>query len=296
MNGADEIFTTGPETLIAKSAIVIAGAVSNYRKRVTEYSADSSAIPLRWITSGEIAYPTVLKGRPLESPVRFTRLEQVVFIPRAEPLSAWARAYGEFQPKDHAVIFLEGSRTPQILMVLPSGEGERDMISLAKDIVKIQVSETSAAQTAVLWRKCLSSAWSDEGRRAALRSLVAIPMDWNEFQPALDELMASPKTGNNLRSFVFGIVSYGVIHEKWADAGKPLDFLGRRLSAERNADLAVGYLQHVKLLLRFANDEDFRDVRKPLREQLLSCVKQQSSRPEPDVAEECRAILVRDAR
>jgi hypothetical protein len=283
---ADDIFTTGPETLVESAAAVIAGPVSDYEKRVQQSTADSSHMPLRWEIVGVVAQPEVIKGAAPKTPIRFTHQEQSVVLPTNAPAGGWESDYGEWQPQDRAVIFLDRSQPPGILRAVPSGKGERDFVSLVKEIAAIQVKPS--AQRPDEWRRYLSSAPSDGGRKAALRALIAIPANWAGLAPLLEQVMESHA---GLRTYTFGIVAYGLTRQKWADASKPLDFLCRRFSAETDPDLAIQYVQHFKLIARFANEEAFREARKPLRQQLRTCLQQQSARRDANVAEECRQIL-----
>jgi hypothetical protein len=83
---------------------------------------------------------------------------------------------------------------------------------------------------------------------------------------------------------------------KWSDPAVPADFLCRRLAAETNLEIAGSYLESFDQLLRYASDEDFREKRKELREQLRSCLKDQCLQAGADVAAACKAVLGRYPR
>jgi hypothetical protein len=50
---ADEIYRTGPETLIARSSSIVAGPVSQYSRKIeSESQGGAESIPLKWVISG----------------------------------------------------------------------------------------------------------------------------------------------------------------------------------------------------------------------------------------------------
>ncbi len=289
MGRADDIFTQGPETLIAQTAAIIAGPVSNFSKRVTERSPDTpSGVPLRWVITGDLINPQFLKGEPTRNAVHFTRSEQAMFVPRPDPLPVWEQNIGEWQEGDSAVVFLARSNPPEIIKVLPSGAGDRDLISLVKEIGSIQSSDKPAPEK---WQVYLLTANGDEKKKIALRSLVDGQISWDQLAPLLQKVMTTADT--NLRLFTFGLIGYQVTHDKWSGGRSVVDFLCRQLERETDADVTAQYLSHFELMLRFASDEDFRIQRKELRERLRSCLEARCGKLPGGAAGDCADILTR---
>jgi len=268
MNRLDEMFTTGPETLVALSRAIVAGPVSHYSKEVEEVSQGSAPIPVRWIISGQLEHPETLKGDVPEGLLRFSREEQSPFLPAPEPVPTWEAAYAQWQREDKAVVFL-GKKPGEILRVLPSGTGERNLISLVRLIVSIHKTARNEDEETAAWqRHLLSGAPSTaEGRRIALRSLLT--RHWSDVASTLREVMS--RKDAELRQYAYGIVAYGIVRDKWRDTAGPAEFLCTQLANETDAEVAGGYRQYIDLVLRFASDENFREQRMALRDQLQSC-------------------------
>src|SRR5437868_8956388 len=75
--GADAVYKSGLETLVSQSPTIVAGFVSNYSKRVLKESEPGpNAIPLKWVVTGTIDHPRVLKGSLTPISIAFTRTEQ----------------------------------------------------------------------------------------------------------------------------------------------------------------------------------------------------------------------------
>lgn len=270
MNRLDEMFATGPETLVAQSSAIVAGPVSDYSKEVKEQSQGSTPVPVRWVVSGQLEHPETLKGDVLRTSLRFSREERSPFLPTPEPVPAWEAEYAQWRPDDKAVAFL-GKKPGEILRVLPSGTGERDLISLVRLIVSIHARSESTQAAAWQGHLLNDAASRAESRRVALRSLMKLTRNWSDVASPLRGVMSGKDA--DLRRYAYGIVAYGIVHDKWSDAAKPAEFLCTQLAKETDAEIAESHRQYVALVLRFAADEDFRAQRKALREQLHGCLK-----------------------
>lgn len=272
MNRFDEMFTTGPETLVAQSRAIVAGPVSHYSKEVKEQSQGSAPIPTRWVITGELEHPETLRGDAPRNSLRFSRVEQSPFLPPSEPMPAWEAEYSQWQPDDKAVAFL-GEKPGEILLVLPSGTAERDLISLVRLVVSIYATDRSESAQAAAWQKYLlyGAASGAESRRIALRSMMKLTQYWSDVASTLRGVMSGKDA--DLRQYAYGIVAYGIVHDKWGDAAEPAEFLCTQLANEKDAEIAESHLQYVDLVLRFATDEDFYEQRKALRDRLRGCLK-----------------------
>lgn len=287
MHGADEIFTSGPENLVAQSKVIVTGPVVNFSKRVLQ-SDRASGTPLHWEISGEVRQSQVLKGDPPPLPIRFTRAEQALFLDQPET-SYWEGDYLEWQTADHALIFFTGAGTSKEMRVYPSGSGERDLASLVRRVAAIQ-SIGDAAKRFEAWRTALKSSSAAVEKQAVLRSLMSFRKPWNEILPVLRQEMASSAT--ETRGFVFGLVAYGIRHDYWPDANAPTEFICEHLERETNQNLTVRYLDTFGLLLNFAGQGD----RKALRERLDVCLREKCRAESKETAEACRDLRARYAR
>lgn len=276
MNRVDEMFTTGPETLVARSRAIVAGSVSSYSKEVKEQSQGAAPIPIRWVISGRLERPETLKGNPPGTSLQISREERSPFLPAPEPKPAWQAAYDPWQPDDKAVAFL-GNAPGEILLVLPSGTGERDLISLVRLIVKIPATASSERDQAAAWQSHLLSgeASSAESKRVALRSLMRLTRNWNDVASTWDAVMR--KADANLRRYAYGIVAYGIVHENWSDAIKPAEFLCTLLLKETDTEIAEDYLQYLDLVQRFAANEKSGGQRKALGDQIRGCLQKRGA-------------------
>jgi hypothetical protein len=271
MTRFDEMFTTGPETLVAQAHAIVTGPVSGYSKEVKEQSQGSAPIPVRWVISGQLEHPETLKGDAPKNSLRFSCEEQSPFLPPREPVPTWQGEYSQWRADDKAVAFL-GQKPGEILLVLPSGTGQRDLISLVRLIVSIHA-RSESAQVAAWQRHLLNGAASGaESKRIALRSLMKLTRNWSDVASTLQEVMSEKDA--DLRRYAYGIVAYEIVHDKWSDAAEPAQFLCMQLAKETNAEIVESHRQYIDLVLRFANEEDFRERRKALRDQLRSCLKE----------------------
>ncbi|MGC2236671.1 MAG: hypothetical protein WA584_10950 [Pyrinomonadaceae bacterium] len=291
-NRADQIFRTGPETLVAETQTIVSGTIVNYSKQILSQSQpDENGFPLKWTVKGEIGQLQILKGAFMSGSLKFTRAEQSVMLSKDEASLYWEDIYGELQPEGQAVLFIDGKNQKLILKIIPSGKDEQDFITLVKDIVRIQALK-QPDERIKQWLQYLDTASSDEGRKAALRSLVNAPVEWGKLAPELERLLSNSKNSSNIRVFGFGIAAFGVIEEKWSDNRPAVDFLCRIFLAENDARMTMQYMQHLKLILRYSDDESFRKVRQPIRRQILDCLRRREAtgRLEPQLEEQFKQV------
>ena len=285
MPRADEIYTSGPETLIAESSVIVAGPVLNLVKQITETHAPSGT-PLRWEIHGEIERPETLKGDRPPSAIRFTRVEQPVFLDQ-QPQPPWMSDYLLWQPGDEAVIFFQ----PAGLQVFPSGGGERDLVALVRLVVAIQAM-SKPEQRSAAWMAILNSDSSTaQAKEAAMRSLVAMRVPFDELLPTFQRVLASSE--RQVRGFAFGLVVFGITHQLWSEPARPAALLCRKLQAETDDNSVANYLASFSALLNFASEDDFVVARRPLREQLRRCVVEKCDHSAGETAQTCSQILGR---
>src|SRR5262249_40015362 len=125
----------------------------------------------------------------------------------------------------------------------------------------------------------VNNAPSEEGRKAALRSLIVIPVDWDKLEPAVDKLLRAPQLSSGMRAFAFGIVAFAVTQEKWKGQARDaaLDFLCRVFTAEKDVRLAMQFVYSLGLILVYCNDEDYRKVRQDVRQRVTACLRRRAS-------------------
>lgn len=276
---ADAIYRHGPETLAARAHAIYAGPIARYSKQVTEMSQPGpDGFPLKWVVSGRIEQPAVLKGAPPAGGMApFIRAEQSGMLPQPPLLAAWERELGDLQPGGEVLLFFQGDPAKPSLTVLPAQAGEAGLAARVREFVALQAQADPARRSAA-WLAYLQSTPHDEGRKAALRALLAAPTpDWTALQGALQAVLAAP-SGAALRPYATGIVAFGVMQEQWgthqADA---IDFLCRQFSAIQNADTALNQLLTLKLVLNHLSDEATAAVRRPLQQRVLQCLKQRAA-------------------
>lgn len=275
---ADDIYRTGPENLIAQSSTILAGPVSQYTQTVesrSEGGADS--IPLKWVVSGILEKPQVLKGLAPAQPLPFSRSEQSIIVPRDRSEAIWERTYGELSPDREVVIFLGDTSPESILKVLPSGAGEQNLIRLVKDIVQIQAIADQPEQLK-RWLSYLRNSTSDMGRTSALRSFIGQKGQWVQLAPILEPLLMNSQLSSEFHAFAFGIVAFNVTQEKWGNARDDvLRFLCRRFSEEHDPRLAIQYVYSLGLIFNYCDDENFRRQRRAMRQILERCLDERRS-------------------
>jgi hypothetical protein len=286
MPRVDDMYISGPETLIARSTTIVTGPVSGFSKRILETEPRSNT-PLRWEISGEVARPVALKGMLPPPPINFVRVEEAVFLMRDNP-PPWETNYLLWQPGDHVVIFFDDSRPPK-MRVFPSGTGDRDLAGLVGRIAALQ-SIPEPARRFAGWRDELTAGPTAEDKKAAVRVLLGFNRPWNEIAPLFRQTVATADP--NLRGFVFGSVANAITRQRWPDAAGPAEFLCEVLAHETSADTVAQYLGAFAPLLGFAGDEDYRAERRGLRERLRAGLRRcEAGGGEAGAA--CRALLER---
>lgn len=270
MNRFDEMFTNGLETMIAESGAIVAGPVLHFAKEVKEQSQGSAPIPVTWVITGQVESPETLKGEMPIVSLHLRREERSPFLPPPVPVPSWEAEYSPWQPDDKAVVFL-GKMPSEILLVLPSGTGNRDLISLVRLIVSHYAMDP--VEQANAWRKHLHNGVKavGESKRIALRSLMKLTTNWSEEAPTLYAVMRDGDS--DLRRYAYGIVAHAIVNEKWSDASESVKFLCTQFEKETDARIADNYREYVNLVLQFTNVENFRPQRKALNEQLRNCLK-----------------------
>ena len=286
MPDLDDMYTFGPETLIARSTTIVTGPVSGFSQRIllTEPRSDT---PLRWEISGEVARPVALKGMLPPPPIHFVRIEQAVFLMHDNP--PWENDYLLWHPGDHVVIFFENRTRPEI-RVFPSGTGDRDFAALVGRIASVQ-SIPEPARRFAGWRDELLTGPMAEDKKAAVRALLAFNRPWNEIAPLFRQAIAAA-ADPFLRAFVFGAVAYAITRQRWPDPAGPAEFLSEVLTRETDTEAAVQYVGVLGPLLGFANEEDHRQERSALRERLRAALRRCEAGG-GEAGAECRDLLER---
>lgn len=279
---ADSVFRDGPERWVAESPVIVAGPISDYSKEVLQWSGPGpDGVPLKWVIKGELQKPEVLKGRA-SGTRRFSRPEQVGFLPEGPAAPAWVLDYGDLGPSDRAILFLKQESSNSAEHILPSGTGERDALTLVRDIVGIQALPDVEGREAA-WISYLRKAPTDEGRKAALRSLISQPAAWGKIGAPLEQLLQNERLGPGMRSFAFGAVAFGITHGAWqASEPQAVDLLSRVFETESNPRQALQYLLHLKLVLAYANEESSRAAREQLRRRILEALRVRAAAMPPD--------------
>jgi hypothetical protein len=179
------------------------------------------------------------------------------------------------------------------MVVLPTGYGDRDLATLVRGIVGIQAIADPPKQLAA-WASYIERAPMDEGRRAALRSLIASPaVDWPRMEVVLSRVLANPALSSATRAFAFGIVAFAVMHDKWGDQQlNAVDFLGRQFEAERDARVALQQILNLKLVLGYTSAEAAAAARQPLRQHILACLKRRATQAplSPELKEQYKQL------
>jgi len=289
---ADEIYTSGPETLVARATQIVTGPIAGYAKRVTLTSEPPGpdAIPLKWTVSARVDHPRQLKGSTVGA-VNFTRAEQSSFVTEPGEVPAWEREYGHLQESGHVVLFLASDPAVQVIKAMPTAEGQLDLASLVSDIATIQSRPEASRQDA--WLGYVGSANTDQGRQAALRSLIQMNADWKRMRPALDRLLANSSSTGRMRAFAFGIVVFGLTNQKWQqDQAAVAEFLGYQFELARSSDSALQFILSMKLALGYTMEESARAAREPVRRLIVESLKRSEADASkvPAMAEQYRQI------
>jgi hypothetical protein len=289
---ADQIYTTGPEILAARSSTILTGPIAAYSKRIVSTSEPPGpdAIPLKWVVTGRTDKPTMLKGL-LAKPVAFSRSEQSPVLPIAPECELWELDYGDLLEGDEVVLFLNGEADRPVIKAIPSGVGERGLASLVRDIVAIQSLSNSELQ--VGWLSYVEQAPLEHGRKAALRALLQMRVDWPRLMPTLKRLRTNPTLSDEMRAYSFGIVTFGLTRGQWESNQVPVtDFLCDQFESEWRPKLMLSYILSLKLALRYAIEEAAKVEREPVRKRIVEGLKRRESTAAktPELAEQYRQL------
>ena len=234
--------------------------------------------------------------------MQISRTEQSPIVPRNPSTADWEEVYGDLVADGQAVLFA-GPSTGSILKVLPSGEDEQNLISLVRDVVRIQAIGDKS-QRLDQWLVNVQESSSDEGRKAALRSFVEEGGQWVPLEPVLRRALTDQRLSHPLRAFGFGIAAFGVTQEKWSGARDDvLRFLCERFTSERDPRLAMQYTLSLGGLFSYADDENHRSERVAIRQSLERCVAQRptltagpDATADPGLEQQYRAFRARYLR
>jgi hypothetical protein len=226
---------------------------------------------MEWIAHAQIDRPAALKGTSPPAPIYLSRRELSFLAPFSSTTPIWQTDFGELKPDGQAVLFWSEGSEPT---VVPAGDGQNNLVTLVKDIVRIQALANLAAQRSA-WLEYLRSAPSGEGGRVALRSLIRAGAEWKQMEAAVQALPPDA----NLRAFAFALVAFNLVAETWGtDSAQAVDFLCGTFLGERDVEQQLRALQSFKLLLRYTTEEPRRESRRPLRERVLNCLQTWASR------------------
>jgi hypothetical protein len=126
----DDTYLQGPETLSARASAILCGFIAGYDKQVvsTSIPSGSDAIPLKWMVKGRVDEPVALKGTVLGA-VSFSRMEQSPFLPGDRERERWELEYGDLDTRGRVILFFSDAHARALSKAIPSGAGERDLIS-----------------------------------------------------------------------------------------------------------------------------------------------------------------------
>jgi len=289
---AADRYTSGPEVLAARSSSIVTGPVEGYDRKVlaTSQPPGPDAFPVKWVASGTLQQPAVIKGR-LRGPVNFARPEQSLLLPEDGSREAWELEYGDVVPGGKVVVFIASDANPSAVKAIPTGAEEQDLARLVREVVAIQSRPPHELEGA--WLGYLRSASMDQGRKAALRTLVQRDVAWKPLAANLDALMADKSTTGGTREFAFGIVVFALTQGHWA-AEQPVvaDFLCRQFEREQQPKLLLSYILVLKLALKYSPEQATLAARQPLRNRVVDCLKRREAEASrlPELAEQYRQL------
>jgi hypothetical protein len=275
---ADQIFRTGPETLVAASSGIIAGHISHFAKEVLSSSPPGpDGFPVEWKATGEVDEPRTLKGTPRPAPIHFSRLERSFVSAAPTPAPRWAQQYGELSATGDVVLFYSSPDDQTPSDIFPSAAGEQDLAALVKDIVSFQ-SVAEPKKQIDGWLAYLNSSRSGEASRVALRSLVQLSVEWGQIDPVMRKLLSSPDVPRDTRDYAFAFVAFQITHDVWQkEVGAALELLCSAFQAQKDANSQVRNLDGLLLVLDFTSKEPLQDSRRPLRHRIETCLKSWAS-------------------
>jgi hypothetical protein len=271
---ADQIFRIGPETLVGSSSVIVTGRIASYHKEITKVSQPGSdGFPLEWKVTAGLAEPVTLKGSPVSGPVAFSKVEQSFMSPAPRQDPRWQQQYGELAEGGSAVLFFSGTDAKNPQQVLPTASGEQDLAALVREIVSIQ-RLSSPRDRVGRWLSYLGGQPSNEGYRAALRSLVRDGASWQQLEPALRKTLTQSNLSADVRAFSFSFVAFDITQNAWqANDSAALDFLCTSFSNQSDPKLALRYLSGLSLVLRYASEQPQQASRRTLRDRTVKCLR-----------------------
>lgn len=281
---ADHVYGMGPETLVAQSFAIITGPVSGYSKQIVESSQPGpDGFPLRWVVSGRIARPEVIKGKVASGEaVSFTRPEQSGMLPQPPTLSAWEREQGDLMPADDALLFFLGDPAKPTVKVVPSRDADAGLAALVRRIVRIQALPDPSQRNAA-WLAYLQAARSEEAQRASLRQLMANrTAGWAQLQPVLSALLVRSDLSEQIRAFTAGIIAFGVVNGRWREQQlDAVDFVCRQFETAGAPWLALQQMLTLKQLLAYASSDHADPARLQLRQRIVQSLRRRAAAPLP---------------
>jgi hypothetical protein len=288
----DDAFVKGPETVVQAASVIVAGPISHGSKQVERYSQPGpNGFPLEWTFTGQLEHPTVLKGERLPEPIQFSKREISVFVPLSDSSPGWERSYGELSPNGRVVLFFGQGQPATMTEAVPSGSGEQDLITLVRDVVAIQAINKPGVQVR-RWMDYVKTTLSDQGRKAALRSLVHSDIQWPEFESVVMSLLENPLYSRDIRAFTFAIIAFSLRQRHWhASTLDAVDRLCKVFADETETRLALQYILSLKVLLRYYDAD--RDLGPRVRQKIMSGLASRQSRglvDDPDLREQYRQI------
>ncbi len=249
---AQAIFVQGPETVIAAAQTIVAGSPTGLLIHVDKESAGPVPAPVEWTVSGMLAEPKLLKGDAAPNSISFQRHERDFFAVMDSAMPLWELSLGTTEQAAAQVLFYLTADQTQPSKVLPSPRGGVDFVGMVSDIVRIQ-SIADASDRIAAWTDYARSAASNEGRMAALRSLVASQAPWTMLATTWDQLLADGRAPAEVRAFAFKLMLFEVSNGRWPDSLRAVLELAQKVFiAETNSRLALDYTDGLLLLYNAA--------------------------------------------
>jgi hypothetical protein len=244
------------EAAVAEAAAIIVGRPERCGRVVLQWSPDPSPLPLEWLTTAALHDFRILKGEAPSVPVRFARVERVEALPPPRSMAEWEADFGTLSAGDDVVVLLSQCRPPVVSRAVPSGDDERDLATLVAHLVALQQC-TDAQQRVAGWVTYLESGAIEEGRRAALRTLVGDEVPWPRLGPVVDRLLRSPGESADLREYTFAALVHGLIAGRWSEAlTDVVQLLCARFLTESDPELVVADLESLIDLMDDAVDNE----------------------------------------
>ncbi len=266
---ADSIYRTGPEQALRDAAAVHAGAVSGLHRDVTASTQGSEPLPVSWIARAELTRTRAIKGPVPPDPLPIMRVEQSSFAMAASGEPGWVSAYGDLRDGGVAVVFDLGH-----MLVVPSGEGESNVMALVMRAAQIDAIADDAERRATRlgW---ITNGPTDADRRAALRSSLQAGASWDDIAGAVKPVW--PKANPALKDFFTGMIAFAMINGFWSvEDSRPLEFLCRAfLDADERA--APTTMLQLRQVLNWADRVNAPADRALAIERIVACYRTKSA-------------------